>query len=200
VRTTGSIVMRSFADFMGVKWPRDVAAYIDGEPVTWAQVHAQRTAMQQRRIDWKRASQKQRVAAWVWVFYNNTDLFGGWFCYLVWIEDGQQRDVAVNFRGFDKGLAASLMRAFPMGVLPLGDPRDSFRQWMELFAKKYPRKKPRKDPRKAGSAFVWYDRVNEMVERIPSKQTPGARTTRSGTKPERRMPEGMGSRRKGRGG
>ena len=41
MRTTGSIVKRSFADFMGVQWPRDVAAYIDGEPVTWKEVHAQ---------------------------------------------------------------------------------------------------------------------------------------------------------------
>lgn len=157
---------RSFADAMGFEWPRDVAAVVDGRQVTWREVHARRTAEQQRHIDWKRSPDRRApVFAYVWVFFNPGWLYHGWYCYLVWRENGRVERMAVNFRGYRDRLAASLMRTFPMGQLPgLGRPEDVFDRWMEAFAAKHPRRKTKRDRRHAGVAFVRFDREAETVE------------------------------------
>jgi len=158
---------RSFADNLGLQWPREVACVVDGEPVTWKEVHANRAERMRRKLDWKRRpAQRPRVAAWVWVFYNPHWIYQGWYCYLNWFENGRVMDMAVNFKGFHHGLAASLMREFPSGLLPIGSPRDQFEEWMVEFVKRFPRKKTRKDRRKAGSAFVWLDLETMTVEKI----------------------------------
>lgn len=71
---------RSFAEHMGVKWPKDWAMKIDGVPVTWTEIHAKRTAWQQERLRRKRDwFTTERRAAYVWVFYQ-PGLFG--FAYI----------------------------------------------------------------------------------------------------------------------
>lgn len=52
MRFGNSIMMRSFAESMGVTWPRDIALVSGGEPVTWAEVHAARTAASCTRLVW----------------------------------------------------------------------------------------------------------------------------------------------------
>lgn len=166
----GYLMCRSFAEAMGVQWPRDVAAVVDGRRVTWREVHARRTENQQHCIEWKRRpTRKPTVFAYVWVFYNNTNFYAGWYCYLVWIEDGRVNHQSVNFRryGFRDGLAAALMRVFPLGLLPgVGSIEDVFDRWMVAFAKQYSRRKTKRDRRRAGVAFVRWDRETDTVERV----------------------------------
>lgn len=164
----GYVMTRSFAEAMGVTWPREVSAVVDGRPVTWREVHARRTEQQQRNIEWKRRPDRRPpVFAYVWCFYNSSWIYMGWYCYLVWIEDGRVQQQAVNFRGYRDRLAESLMRAFPTGQLPgLGRPEDVFERWMEDFAKCHPRRKPKHDKRRAGVAFVRFDREAESVVRV----------------------------------
>ncbi len=163
----GFVMMRSFAEGLGVTWPRDVAAVVDGRPVTWREVHTERTAHQQRAIDWKRRSDcRPPVFAYVWVFENASWIYMGWYCYLVYLENGRVQHVSINFRGYRDRLAASLMRAFPLGLLSLGDGDSGFERWMEAFAARYPRRKPRYDRRRAGVAFVRFDREAETVTRV----------------------------------
>lgn len=170
----GYVMERSFAEAMGFCWPCDVAAVVDGRQVTWREVHARRTEEQSRRIEWKRRpTRKLPVFAYVWVFLNNTDFYAGWYCYLVWIEDGRVNHQSVNFHryGFRDGLAVALMRAFPLGLLPgVGSTEDVFDRWMIAFAKQYPRRKTKRDRRRAGVAFVRWDRETDWVVRVEPKR------------------------------
>ena len=170
-RGVGYVMERSFAEAMGVQWPRDVAAIVDGRRVTWREVHANRTKDQQRRIEWKRRPERRPVVfAYVWVFFNPGWLYCGWWCYLVWIEDGQVQRQAVNFRDYRQRLADSLMRAFPLGLLSLGRSEDVFDRWMEAFAEKFPRRKTEKDRRRAGVAFVRWDRETDAIASVKEKR------------------------------
>ena len=153
----GYLMARSFAECMGITWPRDVAAVVDGRPVTWAEVHAARRKDQERRLANIRLAELPAISpAYVWTFFNSQAIpYHGWYCYVV----TRYERVAVNFRGFETSLARSIMLAIPLGMLPLVE---NFEAWMEELSRQHPRQKLRTDRRKAGSAVGWYDRKRKQ--------------------------------------
>lgn len=149
-----AVMYRSFADTMGMKWPREVAYKVfdhahRARSVTWAEVMQTRREKQARRLeDILRPEQPPIQPCYVWTFYVPGFIYGGWWCYVITLRD----QIAVNFRGFDKKLAESIMRAAPLGLLPVAE---NFDRWMPLLAKHHPRSKTRKDRRKAGRLVGW---------------------------------------------
>lgn len=70
---------RSFAECMGVTWPKDVAMVVNGEPVTWAEVHAERRKKQAMILERKRRPEEPEVVpAYVWTFFNTSWIYHGW--------------------------------------------------------------------------------------------------------------------------
>jgi hypothetical protein len=155
-----SVMMRSFADTMGFKWPKEVARIEfsghgeKGHRVTWDEVMAARRKRQAERLEnIMRPAEPEIVPCYVWTFFNRQEIpYHGWYCYVV----SRYFSVSVNFRGFDRELAVSIMSAIPLGMLPIVE---NFSVWMPEFAKHYPRKHPH-DPRKAGSKVGWIKERN----------------------------------------
>lgn len=138
-----SVVMhRSFAEAMGFEWPRELAAIVNGERVTWADVRAGKIERQRKRLaQILRIDQPCRQAAHVWVFNNPQDFpYGGWWCYIRTLRN------AWCIRQ-DDSLAAEIMAMFPCGLLPL---RENFRAWQQEFARTYARPGRRKQGMVAG--------------------------------------------------
>lgn len=150
------IMYRSFAENMGIKWPKDVAlreSFVRGgqiRSVTWAELHARRRKWQEEKLSRIYHFEPPKILpCYVWTFFNRQSIpYYGWYCYIVtrYSQDG------VNFRGLDEKLAGSIITVVPLGMLPLPE---NFYQWMEAFAKAFPRAKHPKDRRKAGSLVGW---------------------------------------------
>ena len=146
---------RGFADAMGVQWPPEVAAIVNGRVVTWSEVGERKRQMQREELARKRRVEPPRIVpAYVWTFRVPGWLYAGWHCWVV----TRQEQFGVQWS--DRGrwrkprLAESIMRAFPLGLLPIAE---NFERWMIALAKVRPRRHPR-DPRPAGSLVGWYDR------------------------------------------
>ncbi len=147
-----TVIMRSFADSMGLDWPPDVARVLvdhsGRREVTWAEVMAYRREEQRSRLDaLRRVDPPRTVPCYVWVFHVPGWLYGGWWCDVVTLRE----QLSVNFRWFRQDLALSIMRAAPCGFLPLAK---YFDQWMPAFAEEHVRG-PCKDPRRAGTMVGW---------------------------------------------
>jgi len=158
---------RKAAMHWGLNWPPDIACM---EPsrmggnryVTWTEVHdRQRKRQAERLADIRRIPVPQIQPCYVWTFYNDTWLYGGWYCYVV----TRHQHNAVNFQGLDKKLAISLMTEIAVGVLP---DAANFTSWMEAMTRRYPRRQS-KDPRLAGSVIGWL-----RDKRIFTRQRPTA--------------------------
>ncbi len=131
-----TIIMRSFAERMGVHWPQEIALLEDGKPVTWADIHKARTKHQNKRLWWKREyGVNQKRAAYIWVFYQ-PGLFGfayaGWHLYIRTLNNSWW----IRHNHYDDTLMLDIMRRFPCGIIPV---RENFNQWKEAFAKTYSR-------------------------------------------------------------
>ncbi len=176
--TMTTIIMRprrdskSFSALLRLDWPPDVARIeSDGfghrREVTWDDVMARRRERQQERLEQIQRPDPPRIQpCYVWVFRVPGWLYGGWWCYVVLRTHGE---IAVNFQGFRRDLAVSIMRAAPCGFLPLAE---CFGDWMPAFAKQHPRP-PVRDPRQAGSLVGWLRGRSEftrMVERHPQSR------------------------------
>ena len=112
---------------------------------------------QNDNISKKRTPEIQYAPAYVWVFYNNTDFFGGWYTYIL----SYKKDWAVNFRGFNKQIALQAMNMFPCGILPIVE---NFNQWMVEFAKTYPHKGfRRKGPQGIRKCIVGHDKWQPKI-------------------------------------
>ena len=141
--------------------PRDAAGYESDytghRNVTWKEIHARRTAEQNRRLEWKRqVDTENRIRpAQVWTFFVPGLLFGGWWCYIRQFDgeticgDGYKRDVTK-----DSELALHLMTIIPLGLFPSPD---NFERWTIAFAKEFPKTKTKRDSRKAGILTGWSD-------------------------------------------
>lgn len=132
-----SIMNRSFAEHIGVVWPKHIAQIVDGKPVTFAELLDRKRERQGERLtrklfDW---NGEETRAAYLWTFYQ-PGLFGfvymGWWAYIRTLNDSYQisvRDIGCDF-------ALSVMAQFPCGVIPI---RENFRQWAEAFGGTYAR-------------------------------------------------------------
>ena len=162
------VMMRSFADAMGMKWPKNAAMKVGDyrSPqgfrfVTWAELHEERRTRQAKilkRI--RRPPEPFVVPCFVWTFFVPGFIYYGWHCYIV----TRTFEVGVTFRDFDEKLAESVMKAVPMGMLPM---TENFIVWMEKLAKQHPRKHPR-DKRKAGSVVGWLENRRRFTLDRPS--------------------------------
>lgn len=123
--------------------------------VPWSEIIDKRRERQRERLDRKRnfwKSEPRIVPCYVWTFFNPQMIpYHGWYCYVI----SRHFSLAVNFRGFHGGLALSIMRAVPLGFLPVGD-KKTFYEWTKKFAETYPRTHPI-DKRKAGSLVGWIE-------------------------------------------
>lgn len=159
------------------EWPAD-AAYRHcqrsfGEPAytftAWHEVMQERRDKQRRELDRKRQAAPSRIVpAYLWTFFNNTDFFGGWYCYICtrdWLTNSWNSDnskFGVGFEDYHSGPAIHLMTEFNFGLFPVAD---NWERWLAEFTRRYPRKKPKRDRRKAGSYVGWYDRETRSFHR-----------------------------------
>ncbi len=135
----GAYMNRKAAMHWGIKWPSDIA---------FKEVHDRRRERQARRLaDIRRIPKPQYQPCYAWIFHNKFWLYGGWYCYVM----THRQRIAVNFQGFDRDLAISLMAEINVGVLP---DAANFEMWMKAATKQYPRRQ-NKDTRQAGSIIGW---------------------------------------------
>ena len=152
------LMTRSAADFWGLHWPPEVASCVgngrERRYVTWDEVMESRRCRQAERLAEKYRVEPPRIQpCYVWVFFVPPPLYAGWWCYVRTLRECR----GVNFPGFMPGLATSIMREFPCGLLPV---IENFDKWMPAFAKAYPRPKTG-DLRRAGSRVGWLQKVSE---------------------------------------
>lgn len=136
-RTVTSIMNRSFAEHMGVHWPKHIAQLVDGKPVTFAELLDRKREWQAERLRRKlfNWNAQETRAAYLWTFYQ-PGLFGfaymGWWAYIRTLNNSYK----ISPRDIGRPFALSVMSQFPCGVLPLPE---NFRQWAEAFGQTYSR-------------------------------------------------------------
>ena len=129
-------------------YPSDVVYVINGQPITKADILAAKRHRQQRELAAKRRVCGPIVKpAFVWVFFNSSDIYYGWYLY---IRTAKQ---AYSLRGycFDEKIILKVMERWPCGCLPFVE---NLRNWMPAFARQYHRS-TRKRPKKQGLAICW---------------------------------------------
>lgn len=114
-------------------------------PTTWKEVFARRKEKQESRIRNKIGRIAELKPCYIWVFHNDTFLFGGWWIYVKTLK----KDVALNFRQMDRynELIRKIMDMFPCGVIPF-----DFNTWAAAFERTY--HKDFKDKRRAKNALL----------------------------------------------
>jgi hypothetical protein len=136
--------------------------------VPWSEILDSRRARQKEHLDRKRHfwhCEPRTLPCYVWTFFNRQMIpYHGWYCYVI----SRHFSIAVNFRGFHTELAESILRAVPLGFLPVTD-RKVFDAWMERFAETYPRKHSI-DNRKAGSLVGWMTARTRFTVQRPAYQ------------------------------
>lgn len=128
--------------------PPDVACYVNGEPVTWAEVMEIRRERQRRILEWKR---RDFAGRWrpvrVTVRYFDQWLKGGWHTYF---------DAA---GGYSHWVRKDRYERALMEMFPVRNPRSplfpvaNFYEWMEAFARTYTKGQFCRRPR--GCRIIW---------------------------------------------
>jgi hypothetical protein len=125
-----SIMHRSFAEYMGINWPKEIACFVNEKAVTFAQLRAEQKERQSKRLqDIQRSFEPVHQAAFIWVFFVPGAIYGGWHLYVWTLKHSW-------WLKRPEGVALDIMRAFPAGVLPAPE---NFYQWKAAFAKQYSR-------------------------------------------------------------
>ena len=90
--------------------------------------------MRQKSIlESKRQVHEEIKPCFIWVFYNKSWIFGGWWVYLKTIHE----DYAINFKNPNEAkLLKIIMNMYPCGTLPM---IENFEQWAEAFEKTFHR-------------------------------------------------------------
>lgn len=95
--------------------------------VTYKELLDKKIENQNEELRRKRQSAKI-IPCYIWVFYNNTDFFGGWWIYIVTLK----KDHGINFRHErNPALVEKAMSLFPCGILPL---EEYFDEWAKKFS------------------------------------------------------------------
>lgn len=121
--------------------PKNVCHYYKGlydrnwQVWTWEQEFEKRRKRQEAELSFKRRPNKPvKKAALIHVFYNDTNLFGGWWIYIITLN----KSYAINFRHeHDPELVLEIMKTFHCGIIPM---EENFYAWCEQFSKLYPTK------------------------------------------------------------
>ena len=158
-----TIMDRSAMVFWGHNPPPEVA-YITrphvGVPwtvVSWDEVMDAKRKRQAEILEHKRDPGRQRRPWMVWVFYNDTFIYGGWHCYLNRYDE--------NGKWLMKP-SQELMRLFPL-VLPIGSIDDQWHNWKVEFAGQYKRRMHHGKPE--GMTPVWWDGWHGKLE-LPTEK------------------------------
>lgn len=119
-------------------YPSDVVLVINGKPTTRQDILADKRERQVRQMAAKRRSRENKIKpCFIWVFYNNSDLYGGWWLYVKTLRQSWQISSGHAYK-----FILPIMELFPCGYLPI---IRNFRPWMATFAETYPwptRKRP----------------------------------------------------------
>jgi hypothetical protein len=100
----------------------------DWKPVTYKDIFAKKKAIQECNIRYKRRHVYIKPA-YIWVFYNDSWLFGGWWIYLKTVKN----DYPLNFKhNTSPGLVKKIMRLYPCDILPF-----NFEIWAINFERTY---------------------------------------------------------------
>lgn len=180
-----AIIDRSVYEPGGLVWlmtggrckplPKDVAYLVSDyrgrREVTWREVMEERRERQAEDLEWnRRESEPAYAPCYVWVFDNGPIIpYGGWWCYIVTRHESR----AVNFRGFNARLAASLMKNVPCGLQPSlmdGEERQ-FEEWMPLFARQFACR--RRGRRREGRLIGWISGGEFLVKKPDPEVWPG---------------------------
>lgn len=138
------VMHRSFARSMGFNWPPEIASIVNGVPVTYAEIRANKIARQRKHLAGiLKCEGPQRRAAHVWTFFIPGWIYGGWHLYIRTINERWW------IRECD-AFALSIMALFPCGLLPTPE---NFGAWKLRFARTYARGLDRQQGMVAG----WID-------------------------------------------
>ena len=166
----GSIMDRKAAQFwwneiskLNIDIPRDVSYYkkdmYDREwiPVTWSEIHADRTSKIRENISRKR-SHEQIKPCIIWVFHVDFWIMGGTYTMIKTLN----KEFYLNFRTESKYLQARIMQEFPI-VLPM---EECFNSWMVAFMKAYKNKTFYKNRKNQGVALGYckLDKYNNLID------------------------------------
>lgn len=175
-------LLRTGAGKPPLELPKDAAGYNvmqDGswEWVTWKQIHRRRAEQQRERLARIRQPQEQfPKPAQLWVFYNDSWLYGGWHVYVrYWSALTRNAEYARGGRhkgGWSDARIASLKEKIPLdlpsdreGWLLPPEPWRVAEEWCEAFVAAYPKRKTKEDPRKAGLLNGWTDGCDFFLTR-----------------------------------
>lgn len=113
-------------------WPKDVVCVINGRAITTAEIRRGKLEDQRRNLmRVRKATEPIIVPCHVWVFYNDTFFYGGWWLYI----RTHTNEFQITPNGQHYRLIVPIMRLFPCGGV---EPDiDNFRQWKAAFAEKY---------------------------------------------------------------
>ena len=142
-----TIIMRSWAENIGLNWSPGIAMKIDDRSVTFSELRAERVRKQRERLERIHCfdASPVRRAAHVWTFYVSHWIYHGWHLYMRTYND---RWWIREERGGNEELILKIMKLFPCGLLPI---MENFYKWKEAFAADYPRGK------KQGMVVVWIE-------------------------------------------
>jgi len=127
-------------------WNQDLPKHIaylysdypgDWKEVTYHEILQKKIDRQNSNISMKRLPDLITKPAFIWVFYNDTWIYGGWWIYIKTLKE----DYPLNFKdhlGY-KQLIERIMNLYPCGILPF-----DFSTWASQFEKIYHRKRVRK--------------------------------------------------------
>ena len=129
--------------------PPGVVALVNGRRVTKEDILAAKRERQRRRLkNIRRSTSYQVKPCFVWGFYNDTWIFGGWWLYV----RTHKRHWGLNRRDYcDQILISQVMQQWPCGLLP---DLAFYRWWIERFAEVYARS-TEKRPDHQGMAQGW---------------------------------------------
>lgn len=96
---------------------------------TWTDEFRQRKEEQELNLTYKRRAAYAKPG-YIWVFYNNTDFFGGWFLYVKTLHES----IALNWRNHKNDLIIKVMQLLPCGIIPI---KENIDEWCQSFAKEY---------------------------------------------------------------
>jgi len=167
------IMTRSAAKFW---WKKDLPPNVshlkyerfggEWEPVTWEEINKERAEKQKAHLYNIRKPEIYIKPCIVWTFFNDTDFFHGWYCYVLTLK----KDWSLNFTRYGdyNHLFPKVMNLFPCGVLPLEEYSD---EWMKRFAVEY-KVGPYGVKKKQGKALAWCKyRYNELQDISLTKES-----------------------------
>ena len=129
--------------------PPGVVAIVNGRPVTKADILEAKRARQRRILaNIRRPSSYQVKPCFVWVFYNESWIYGGWWVY---VRTHKQRWQLSANDYVKRKLLEQVLAQWPCGLLP---DVAFYRRWIERFAETYARA-TEKRPDKQGMAQGW---------------------------------------------